>query len=199
MCGRFNIVDEPLVKFTSDLLGLEFNTSSNSNVCPSDSIATVTSIDNKTVQINANWGIKPSWAKKLLINAQSETIDTKKTFQHAYRNNRCVIPFSGWYEWKTKTPDKHSTTKKSQKQKYLFDKGTDALFMAGILFEKENTNQFELVSLTTVANEICLPIHHRMPLLINHLDVQDWLTKETADIERLRLSNTYDINIREIA
>lgn len=177
MCGRFNIVDDPLAKLTSELLGIEFSTQSNNNVCPSELINTVSIDDsNSLAQVNANWGIKPSWAKKLIINAQSESVYEKKTFKEAFRERRCVIPFSGWFEWKK--------TVSGGKQKYLFNTDSPVLYMAGIIFkEKEPTrDQNQLVTLTTKASEQCLPIHHRMPLMIPSKDIESWLNKgaETA-------------------
>ncbi len=199
MCGRFNIIDDPLTKLTGELLGIEFTTSANSNVCPSETIATVGQINNNLEQINANWGIKPSWAKKLLINAQAETVADKKTFKQAFANLRCVVPFSGWYEWKTQQD--------GRKQKYLFESPKTPLFMAGILFENGEKigivdqngrvstppDKFQLVTLTTQANVQCLPIHHRMPLLIPPSSVKTWLMGEEND--RVGLLSQSDITL----
>jgi putative SOS response-associated peptidase YedK len=185
MCGRFNIVDDPLTKITSEILGINFSATSNSNVCPSETVQTVTSDQGQPglIQLPAQWGIKPDWAKKLLINAQSETVQTKKTFKHAFVNNRCIIPFSGWYEWKTQQSGK--------KQKYLFEQPGRALFMAGILFDSPVAEELplfttqtleikqqtahQLVTLTNAATEQCMPVHHRMPLLIEQQSLKTWL------------------------
>jgi len=115
-----------------------------------------------------------------------------------------VIPFSGWYEWKVKIPESDTDTKvavnKKSKQKYLFEKKGQPLFMAAILFKQpsEISNEFELVSLTTAANEECKPIHNRMPLLINHSNIVDWLTKEPEEINNLLFSITSNININKV-
>lgn len=185
MCGRFNIVDDPLTKITSEILGINFSTVSNSNVCPSETIQTVYSSHDKTalIQVPAQWGIKPDWANKLLINAQAETVQSKKTFKRAFASNRCIIPFSGWYEWKTQDIGK--------KQKYLFEQPNHPLFMAGILYdapaaeelplfcnqqlEPKLACQHQLVTLTVAATEQCMPIHHRMPLLIGQESLETWL------------------------
>ncbi len=190
MCGRFNIVDDPLSKITSEILGIEFSTQSNSNACPSEIIQTVclSNGSNQLMQQAAQWGIKPNWAKKLLINAQSETVQSKKTFKQAFQLHRCIIPFSGWYEWKTQPS--------GNKQKYLFEQPGLPLFMAGILFDLPVTeelplfadldlavkpaSQQQLVTLTTSATKQCEPVHHRMPLLIGPDCLERWL-KGTAD------------------
>ncbi len=179
MCGRFNIINAPLTKLTSKLLEVEFSTKSNSNICPNEKVACVGLIDGLTTQINAIWGIQPDWANRLIINAQAETVTSKKTFKSAFKYNRCIIPFSGWYEWKKLANGK--------KQKYLFSNNTNVMFMAGILFEVQKNPDFvvadhskqstqQLVTLTTAANDQCYPIHARMPLLVPMDHLQSWLT-----------------------
>jgi len=206
MCGRFNIIDDPLTKLTSELLGINFTTSSNSNVCPSELISTASLVDGQISQVNANWGIKPSWSKKLLINAQSETVATKKTFKSAFASHRCVIPFSGWYEWKT--------LESGFKQKYLFSNDENVLFMAAILFEqpiitesRAKTNDLfgelpaeeilpQLVSLTTEANQQCAPIHHRMPLILDQSDVLQWIEAKPSEIGPLLFNKPMELRIQ---
>jgi len=210
MCGRFNIIDDPLTKLVSEVLGIKFSTQSNSNVCPSERIATIALSDNQNncetnnsiAQVSATWGIKPDWAKKLLINAQAETVATKKTFRDAFSNARCVIPMSGWYEWKSDDTGK--------KQKFLFAQGNKPLYMAGILFEKpvEDTHpglleglanvqtpearDYHLVTLTTNANQQCSAIHHRMPLFIPAESVKPWILGK-ADNSKYLLLNQDEI------
>ena len=195
MCGRFNVIDNPITQMIMDTLGIEFSITSNDNVCPSDLIPTVGFANKHAVQINANWGIKPEWSTKLLINAQSESVSYKKTFKQAFINNRCLVPCSGWYEWKT--------NQQGNKQKYLFNNKNNAMFMAAILYKNPlnnslssevdlfgdpiNTNkqQTQLVTLTTKANLQCEPIHSRMPLIIPPDKAIRWLSGDNHEINDL--------------
>ena len=179
MCGRLNVKDDPLVKWVNDYFGVSFMTESNSDLRPTQEIATIARISESIQQINTTWGIKPSWSKKPIINAQSETVATKKTFKIPFANNRCIIPCTGWYEWRDEGG--------ARKQKYSFTHADGLPFlMAGIWFENEGKPQ--LVTLTTNPNEKCSEIHNRMPALIMPEDAECWLSSEIETIQPLLLA-----------
>ena len=53
------------------------------------------------------WGLVPSWAKSLeaaakysLINARGEEIADKRSYAQPFKRRRCVVPLSGFFEWK---------------------------------------------------------------------------------------------------
>ena len=51
------------------------------------------------------WGLIPNWAKdesigSKLINARSETLLQKPSFQNLVPQKRCVVITDGYYEWK---------------------------------------------------------------------------------------------------
>lgn len=53
----------------------------------------------------ARWGLVPSWAKDVelgsrMINARSETVTEKPSFRSAFAKRRCIVPASGYYEWR---------------------------------------------------------------------------------------------------
>ncbi|MBV1909507.1 MAG: SOS response-associated peptidase [Kangiellaceae bacterium] len=206
MCGRFNVIDDPITQSIMEILGIEFSSSTNSNVCPTDEIATLSLNHHEISQVSASWGIKPRWSNKLLINAQSETVTTKKTFRDAFNHHRCVIPLSGWYEWKNQQD--------GGKQKYLFTNEKQVLFMAGIIYEnpavpieKQEVDLFgaplipclpekQLVTLTTSANKQCLPIHSRMPLIIEPHEITTWLAEGVEAATTLLPPKTQTSNLK---
>lgn len=94
MCGRFS-VDKGLTPIVSELFNTPFNVKSNFNLSPSQSVATIIKSNSNFSQVNALWGIKPNWSKKLIINAQSETVSSKPTFKQAFQYQRCLVPCNG--------------------------------------------------------------------------------------------------------
>ena len=51
------------------------------------------------------WGLVPFWAKDIkigykMINARADTITEKPAFRGAFKKRRCIVPLSGFVEWK---------------------------------------------------------------------------------------------------
>lgn len=111
MCGRLYINDM-LGLTVSNRLGLDFPVQQNLDLRPTEKIATLVMHNDTLDQQAATWGIQPAWSKTLLINAQAETVAEKKTFASAFAHHRCLVPCSGWFEWRGEDGAK--------KQKYLF-------------------------------------------------------------------------------
>jgi len=173
MCGRMNIKADPLSQIVSGLLGIEFRAESNDNVCPSQMVAAIGQ-EGEKFQVNASWGVQPHWANKLLINAQSETVAQKSTFQQAFAQHRCIVPCSGWYEWRLE---------KGKKVKYLFEHADQQPFyMAGLLFDPSSP---KLITLTTSPNEKCAPYHQRMPMLIEPEHIDNWFDLSVGQVKPL--------------
>jgi putative SOS response-associated peptidase YedK len=183
MCGRFSI-NEMLSERVSNSLGIDFNAQLNLNLRPTEEVATLVMHNEKLYQQAAIWGIQPGWSKKMLINAQAETVANKKTFASAFAYNRCLVPCSGWFEWRSK-------------QKYLFSyEDNEPVYMAGILYPSDDAMQ--LLTLTTAPTDECRPYHHRMPLLIGASDIRYWFQSEPNQLENL-LFNNPDIPIKILA
>ena len=127
--------------------------------------------------INANfdacfmlWGF-PSLmqGKQPHINARSETAAVKKTFGESMHSRRCLVPASGFYEWKT--------LGKKHKEKYeitLPDRVS--MYMAGIYSED---GRFAI--LTRNASPSVAPIHDRMPVILPKTLGEVWLS-ESHDV-----------------
>lgn len=120
------------------------------------------------------WGWMPGWAKSVLINAKSETAAEKPTFKQALAERRCLIPASGFFEWKRS---------KTEKQPYwIHPKEGKPLAFAG-LWTTEKTEDGKpvhaCVILTTGPNKVMEPIHNRMPVIIPPVAFGAWLEDGT--------------------
>lgn len=125
-------------------------------------------LENNKVQPELiRWGFPPFKGKSVIINARAETLQQKQMFRNPLVTGRCVIPSTGFYEW----------SHDSQKQKYLFNvSATVALYMAGLYARFDNEYRFVIV--TTAANETMLSVHNRMPLVLTHVGVSQWIRNQ---------------------
>lgn len=129
------------------------------------------------------WGLVPFWAKdpsigNKLNNARGETVAEKPSFRSAFKARRCLIPASGFYEWKTEN---------KIKQPYFISlKSGDPMAFGG-LWESWTSHDGEILEtmtiVTTGPNAVMEPIHDRMPVIISPERWQDWMT---APVEKIR-------------
>lgn len=128
------------------------------------------------------WGLIPIWAKdktigNTLINARVETAATKPAFRDAFAKRRCLVPASGFYEWK-KTPQ--------GKVPQAILPNDDGLFAFAGLWERwkdlatqEIVRSFTI--LTGKPNSLVAPIHDRMPVILLPEHWPLWLGEVPAD------------------
>ena len=100
MCGRYYLeISKDELSHVSNIEDFEFEP--NFNIAPQSQVPAI--INNNLIM--TTWGYYPDWLKsqansRPLFNTRFESVQEKKTFQSAFKNNRCIIPISGWYEWK---------------------------------------------------------------------------------------------------
>ncbi len=177
MCGRMNVTDSPEVRALMAELGMPLYQVDNPDLRPTQEAMSLYWENGSLSQSVMTWGIKPDWAKKLLINAKSETITDKRTFSKAYRERRCLIPCTGWYEWKDEG--------RALKTKYLFSHPKQAPFLMAGVWYPHLEGQAQFVTLTTHPNKKCSDIHSRMPVIIERQHLDLWFNGSTEDLEPL--------------
>ena len=113
------------------------------------------------------WGFARYDGKGQIINAKSETAMEKPMFSKAMRERRCLIPASGYYEWKNEN---------GKKIKHAFCRpNSPILYLAGC-YRLEKDSPFPVfVVLTREATPLLAEIHDRMPVIIPQRHIQDWL------------------------
>lgn len=117
------------------------------------------------------WGF-PNYKQKsgVIINARCETLPERLTFRKLLTNNRCLVPASGFYEWKTI---------EKRKEKYLIRPTSDKLmYFAGLynnFIDKNGVPFTSFVIITTDANSQMSQIHNRMPVILSGSEAINWM------------------------
>jgi putative SOS response-associated peptidase YedK len=183
MCGRFelNISKEQLIKtfVISDPQMPMYEP--NFNIPPGTDIPIIYQIGDHRRLTAAHWGLIPSWAKDRSIashtfNARSETVAEKPSFRSAYKRRRCMIPATGYYEWKTLLND----GKPAGKQPFWIGlKDHQPFAMAGLFENWTDTESGEKIESCTIITRDAFPgindIHSRMPVILPSEYYQLWL------------------------
>ena len=139
--------------------------------------------------VQLRWGLIPFFTKRRsdvkgisTINARAESVTKSATFREPFKKRRCLVPASGFYEWK-KLSDPLNAKKK---QPYAFDLANGKMLAFAGLWDawKDPANGKWLQSytiITTEANELMAPVHNRMPVILHPGDFDRWLDREPTD------------------
>ena len=173
MCGRFTIThpNEALAALFDATLGNDLPAVPNYNVCPTNTVAVVTS-DRGVRRLRAmRWGFLPYWYKApndgpLIINARSDTVATKPAFREAIRSRRCIVPASGFYEW-------NEGEKGARLPWYFTRLDGEPIALAGVWQHWGEMDTVAIVS--TEAGPGMGEIHHREPVVLEKSDWPLWL------------------------
>ncbi|MFB6319431.1 SOS response-associated peptidase [Saccharicrinis sp. FJH54] len=160
--------------------------------------------------IMANWGLIPEWVRTMenaekmrnnTLNARTETIFEKPSFKTAIRNHRCLIPATGFFEWKL-----------LEKKKYphlIYVKGQDIFAFAGIYSEwgtDMGNKSFHTFSiLTKAANDLMADIHNtqkRMPVILSPGNERLWVNPKLNHreiVEILESEKNENLDFRTIS
>jgi putative SOS response-associated peptidase YedK len=133
------------------------------NVSPSQTVPIITASDKGRRLVMAKWGFRPAWVKdsKLApINARAETVATSRLFAAAVRDGRCLVPATGFYEWKAVPGQKR------KQPFYIRLKGGAPFAFAG-LWTPPHLAPPTCVIITTTPNELLVDIHNRMPVILD--------------------------------
>lgn len=189
MCGRFSLgaTDaEILAEFKAEREQTD-EYQKRYNIAPSQIISGVRQIEQDRVVSGLKWGLIPAWAKDAeignrMINARAESITEKPSFKSAFKSRRCLIPASGFFEWKRAGDN-------GKQPFYFYLKDRSVFGFAGLWeswVDKETGEKTESCTIiTTEANAILKPVHDRMPVIIKPEDYEMWLDTKVKDTDKL--------------
>lgn len=186
MCGRYNLISDAqaLVDFFEVRNRLEITP--RYNIAPTQDAPVVRADGAQRKLTLLRWGLIPHWAKDIkigyhTINARAESVARKPAFRDAFHHRRCLVPATGFYEWKATAHGK---------QPYNIRIGEGRLFAFAGLWERWQRGTDQPVESFTIivtgANETVLPLHDRMPVILHPRDYDTWLDPGLEDPARLQ-------------
>jgi len=177
MCGRFAFYSPS--EATAALFGVNasLEVQPRYNIAPTQYIAAIRNSEGEERELTMlRWGLVPFWAKdpsigNRMINARAETVAEKPSFRAAYRKRRCLVLADGFYEWHTEA---------GVKIPYFISLAEQQPFAFAGLWEswhsKDSDESIQSTAvITTAANDFMLPLHHRMPVILEPGTADRWL------------------------
>lgn len=149
------------------------------------------------------WGLIPfltrtekdaSEIRRMTYNAKAETVFSKPSFRESIKRHRCLIPSTGYFEWRHEGDDKIPY--------YIFLKNEPVFSIAGIYDVWDNPVTGEAVytfsMITTEANPLTAYIHNaprtgnRMPAILSREEEETWLDPGFTQEEIKALLKPFD-------
>ncbi|MGO9235082.1 MAG: SOS response-associated peptidase [Methylocella sp.] len=118
------------------------------------------------------WGLILGWWKKTAkevpstFNARAETVAQKPMFRSAFKRTRCIVPASGYYEWRAAEGGKRPY--------FISAADGEVLSIAGLWDQWKDPQTGDTIlsatSIVTAANDFTRAIHDRVPVLLDRRD-----------------------------
>lgn len=190
MCGRY-VVARTLSGTMPDLLAQLPGwpgAYENFNIAPTSAVPVILESPNPvTGEIVRHadlvqWGFVAAWKKTVTerpqpINARIETIATNGMFRSAFRHHRCIVPATGYYEWKVSAD--------GTKQPF-FISAPSGLAFAGIFEDWTGGGESAFRSMAIITREAVGParvLHDRLPVMLTPDAYDDWLGSDLASAQ----------------
>lgn len=177
MCGRYSLIciDDLGNRFRvhNPMIGAR----SKFNVAPASEMPVIVQRENPEL-ILMRWGLVPHWAKNPgavhhPINARAEGLLEKPMYRPLLKSNRCLVPASGFYEWKKEG---------KRKVPFYFTLPGEPLFaFAGLYDTWQAPDGNPLLTYTIItceANPLLADIHDRMPVILTRENEERWLSQD---------------------
>ena len=213
MCGRYNLITDPQALL--DFFGVQhslFDPQSlrpRYNIAPTQQVPIIRDAGGTAYWETgrgrelalAQWRLVPHWSKDgrsayYTINARAETVADKPAFRAAFKTRCCLIPATGFYEWKAVD---------GRKLPYQIRPAGVGLFAFAGLWDRwephdrapegapddapddaHDADAFDSCAIIVgPANAAMSAVHDRMPIILPEAAYDAWLDTHTFDREAL--------------
>jgi len=185
MCGRYALAapENLAERFSADAM-LEV-LAPTFNVAPTRWMPVVVRNSPNRLEL-MRWGLIPSWAKDAsigarMINARAETLAEKPAFKRLFKSRRCLVPATGFYEWRQEG---------AGKQPYFIRLADGDTFAFAGLYDfwrdPDGNPVRSYTIITTEPNAVVAPIHNRMPVILSPEAEPDWVDPAVDDLDYLQ-------------
>jgi putative SOS response-associated peptidase YedK len=180
MCGRFTMTKKQQSVVEQYNAEVEGTINEIFNAAPTHKLPVIPDNDPGKIKF-FRWGFEQQQHKNTIINAKSETLKEKRTFENLVQTQRCLILADGFYEWKTSG---------KQKTPYHIGLQNNELFAFAGIWNKTETSliiTYSFVIITTTANSDMQSIHNRMPVILTRENEKLWLDQSLPEHEVLNM------------
>jgi putative SOS response-associated peptidase YedK len=146
------------------------------NIAPSQDVPVIIRREDRNEVKPMSWGLVPSWAQdpsmgQRMINARAETLLEKPSFKQLVATRRCLVPASGFYEWRREGNRKVPM--------WITLKSREPFAFPGLWdcwVDRDSGSQlYSFTIMTTRANASVRRIHDRMPVIYDVAMGRQWL------------------------
>ena len=127
MCGRFNVIDDPLLRALMASLGITAPMPTAANIAPTETVEVVVQDTAGERMLHPmRWWLTPAWSdgpstKYSMFNAKSETIATSRAFRGPFKRHRGIVSASSFIEWRSDAGQKQPWLIRSDKALAMAD------------------------------------------------------------------------------
>ncbi|HII99900.1 MAG TPA: SOS response-associated peptidase [Methanoregula sp.] len=177
MCGRYSLIciDDLGNRFRvhNPMIGAR----SKFNVAPASEMPVIVQKERPEIAL-MRWGLVPRWTKdpsvaRKPINARAESIAEKPMFHPLLKTGRCLVPASGFFEWKTEG---------KRKIPFYFTLPGEPLFAFAGLYDTwqapDGNSLLTYTIITCDANPLLAEVHDRMPVILTRENEDRWLSQD---------------------
>lgn len=136
------------------------------------------------------WGLVPSWADEpsvgqRMVNARSDSVAGKPSYQESFRNRRCVILADGYFEW--------TGVGKLRVPMFFHLDGNRDFALAGLWdsWDRGASALETCTIITTDASPLAARYHHRMPVVLTTDGAAEWMDPAATEVRLMELMRPY--------